>query len=64
VHDRLGECVSFFQENKRNLKRWQMHGFSMSLYFAGMLILIGWNQGRFAINQYGGHNFPNGVQKD
>jgi len=35
-----------FLETKRNLRRWRMHEFPMSSYFAGMLILIGWNQGK------------------
>jgi len=40
-----------FQETKRSLRRWQMHDFPMSLYFAWMLTLIGWNRGKFDINQ-------------
>jgi len=59
----LGNVSVISQETKRNLKRWQMHGSPMSLYFAGILILIGWNQGKFIINQCGEHNFPHGVQK-
>jgi len=53
VHDWLGagsvymiglvNVLAIFQETKRSLKRWQMHDFPMSLYFAGMLTLIGWN---------------------
>jgi len=60
----LVNVLAIFQETNRSLRRWQMHEFSMSLYFAGMLILIGWNQGRLTINKCGGHNFPNGVHKD
>jgi len=60
----LVNVLANFQETKRSLRRWQIHEFPMSLYFAGMLILIGWNQGRLAINQCGGHSFPNGVLKD
>jgi len=73
VHDRLGAGLVYmtssvnvlviFQGTKRRLKRWQMHGFSMNLYFAGMLTLIGWNQGKFSISQHGDQSFPNGVRK-
>jgi hypothetical protein len=47
----LVNVLVIFQETKRSLRRWQMHEFPMSLYFAGMLTLIGWNQGRFVINR-------------
>jgi len=57
----LVNMLAIFQEIRRSLKRWQMHEFLMSLYFVGMLTLIGWNQGRLAIIQCGGHSFPNGV---
>jgi len=60
----LVNVLVIFQETKRSLRKWQMHEFPMNLYFAGMLTLIRWNQGRLAINQYGGHTFPNGAQKD
>jgi len=60
----LVSVLVVFQETKRSLKRWQMHGFPMSLYFVGMLILNGWNQGKFAISQCRRHSFPNGVEKD
>jgi len=60
VPDWLGERVGHFPRNQEEL---EVHGFPMSLYFVGMLRLIGWNQGRLAINQYGEHSFPNGVQK-
>jgi len=40
-----------FPETKRNLRRWRMHEFPMSSYFAGMLILIGWNQGKTVVNR-------------
>ena len=33
-----------FPETKRSLKRWLMHGFPMSSYFAEMPILIEWSQ--------------------
>ena len=32
-----------FPGTKKSLKRWQMHEFPKSSYFAEMLILIGWN---------------------
>jgi len=47
----LVDMLGIFQGTTRSLKRWQMHGCLMNLFSAGMLTLIGWNQGRFAINQ-------------
>jgi len=52
---------ALFPGIRKNLKRWQMHGFPMSFYFAEMLTFIGWNQRKFAISQYGGQNFLDGV---
>jgi len=40
-----------FPEIKRSLKRWQMHESPMSLYFAEMLILVEWNQGKIVANR-------------
>ena len=60
----LVNVSAIFQEIERSLKRWQIHGCLMNLFSAGMLIPIGWNQERFAINQCKGHDFHNGVQKD
>jgi len=40
-----------FLGTKRSLRRWQMHEFPMSSYFAGMLILIGWNQGKIVAHR-------------
>jgi len=60
----LVDVLGIFQGIERSLKKWQMLGCSMNLLFAGMLILIRWNQGKFAISQCRGHSFPNGVQKD
>jgi len=40
-----------FPEIKRNLKRWWTREFPMSSYFAGMLILIEWNQGKIVANR-------------
>jgi len=42
---------SIFLGTKRSLRRWQMHEFSMSLYFARMLILIKWSQGKIVANR-------------
>jgi len=38
--------LSIFQGARKNLKRWLMHGFLMSSYFAGMLTLLGGDQGK------------------
>jgi len=35
-----------FLRTKKNLRRWLMHEFPMSSYFAGMPILIEWSQGK------------------
>jgi hypothetical protein len=39
-----------FPKTKKSLWRWRMREFPMSSYFAGMLILIGWNQGKTVID--------------
>jgi len=57
----LVNVLVIFQGTKKSLKKWEMHGYPMNLFSTGMLILIGWNQGRCAINQCGRHNFPSGV---
>jgi len=54
---------NIFLEIKKSLKRWQMLGFLMSSYFAGMLILIGWSQGNIVVHRQGSHHFPHGVQR-
>jgi len=59
----LVNVLVIFQETKRNLKKWQKHGFPMNLYSVEMLILIGWSQGRLAINHCEGHSFSNGAKK-
>jgi len=38
--------LNIFPGTKKSLKRWPMHEFSMSSYFVGTLILIGWSQGK------------------
>jgi len=40
-----------FPGTKRSLKRWQMLGFPMSSYFAGMPIPIEWSQGKIVAHQ-------------
>jgi len=40
-----------FLEIKRSLKKWRMHEFPISSYFAGMLILIEWSQGKIATHR-------------
>jgi len=42
----LVTVLNTFPGTKKNRRKWQMHGFSMSSYFAGMPILIGWSQGK------------------
>jgi len=43
--------LNIFPGTGKNLKRWLMHGFPMSSYFAGTLILIGWSQGRIVAHR-------------
>jgi len=61
----IGLVIVFniFPKTKKNLKRWQMLGFPMSLYSAGMLIPIVSNQGNITVHQEGSHHFPRVVQK-
>jgi len=59
----LVTVLGIFPEIKRSLKRWRMHEFSMSSYFAEMLILIEWNQRKIVANRQGNHNFLHGVQR-
>jgi len=40
-----------FPGTKRSLRRWQMHEFLMSSYFAEMLIPIEWRQGKIIANR-------------
>jgi len=37
---------NIFPETRKSLKKWLMHGFPMSSYFAGMPTLIRWSQGK------------------
>ena len=52
-----------FPGTKRNLRRWPMHGFPMSSYFAEMPIPIEWSQGKFVTHRQGNHNFLHGVRR-
>jgi len=63
VHDRLGERIGYFPRNQEELEEMANAWDPMNLFSTGMLILIGWNQGRYVINQYGRHSFPSGVRK-
>jgi hypothetical protein len=47
----LVSVSGIFPETKRSLRRWRMREFPMSSYFAEMLILIGWNQGKTVVNR-------------
>ena len=42
----LVTVLNTFPGTRKSLKRWLMHGFPMSSYFAGMPILIRWSQGK------------------
>jgi len=55
--------LNIFPGTKKSLKRWLMHGFPMSSYFAEMLILIGWSQGNIIAHRQCSHHFPHGVQR-
>jgi len=48
----------------KNLKRWQMNEFPMSLYFAEIHIFIMQNQRKSTINQCERQSFPDGAQRD
>jgi len=55
--------LNIFPGTRKSLKRWQMLGFLMCSYFAGMLISIVSNQGNIVVHQQGSHRFPRGVRK-
>jgi len=38
--------LNIFLGIRKSLRKWLMHGFSMSSYFAGTLTLIEWSQGK------------------
>jgi len=45
--------LNIFPRIGKSLKRWLMHEFPMSSYFAGTLILIGWSQENIVIHRPG-----------
>jgi len=47
----LVTVLNTFLRTKKNLRRWLMHEFPMSSYFAGMSILIGWSQGKIVAHR-------------
>jgi len=47
----LVTVLDIFPETKRSLRRWRMHEFPMSSYFAEMQILIEWSQGKIVTNR-------------
>jgi len=53
--------LNIFRGTRKNLKRWLMTEFSLSSYFARMLILIGWNQGNIVVHRQGSLHFLHGV---
>jgi len=55
--------LSISPGTRKSLRRWLMHGFPMSSYFAGMLTLIGWSQENIAVHRQGSHRFLHGVQR-
>jgi len=61
----IGLVIVFniFPGTRKSLRRWLMHGFPMSSYFAGMLIRIAWSQGKIDAQQQGRSRFLHGVQK-
>ena len=56
--------LNIFPRTRKSLKRWLMHEFPMSSYFAGMLIPIEWSKGKVVAHRQGSHNFLRGVQRD
>jgi len=55
--------LDIFLGIRKSLKRWLMHEFPMSSYFAGTPIHIGWSQGNIVVHREGSHRFPHGVQR-
>jgi len=43
--------LNIFPGTRKNIKRWLMHEFPMSSYFAGTLILIGWSQENIVVHR-------------
>jgi len=59
----LGIVLNIFPGTRKNLKKWLMHGFPTSSYFAGMPTRIEWNQGKIIVPRQGNSNFLHGVQR-
>jgi len=49
----LANVSVIFRGIRKNLKKWQMHGFPINSYFAEIQTFIVWNQWRFAISPFG-----------
>jgi len=64
VHDKLGERVGYFLRNKEELEEMANARVLDEFTFCRDANTYRMEQGRLAINQYGGHSFPNGAQKD
>jgi len=47
----LVTMLNTFPGTRKNLRRWLMHEFPMSSYFAGMPILIRWSQGKIVAHR-------------
>jgi len=43
--------LNTFLGTEKNLRKWLMHEFPMSSYFAGMPIPIGWSQGKIVVHR-------------
>jgi len=59
----LAIVLHIFLGTKKSSRRWLMHEFPMSSYFAGTPILIGWSQENVVVHRQGSHHFPHGVQR-
>jgi len=59
----LVAVLGIFLGTKSSLRRWRMHEFPMSSYFAEMLIPIEWSQGKIIANRQGSRNFLHGFQR-
>jgi len=55
--------VTIFPGIRKSSKKWLMHGFPMSSYFAGMPIRIEWSRGKIVAQQQGSSSFLHGVQR-
>ena len=51
MHDKLGDRVGYFPRNQEELEEMVDAQFPMSSYFAGMLILIEWSQGKIVVHR-------------